>query len=134
MSAETRGSLLSRLAAVLVVVVVVAVGWRWLGSGGESDEELVKRARRAYRLRRLETALELADRVIARSPGHREALRLAGELSIERGDYDRSVAYLCQLPDAEQPERLTGMLGPGDRMDSLRSLSRLAGQSGRNDF
>ena len=127
MSVESRGLLLSRLAVPLVLVAVVAVGWKWLGPGG-SDDELVKRGRRDFRLRRLESALELADRVIARSPGHRGALRLAGELSIERGDYDRSVAYLCELPDAEQPERLTGMLGPGDRMDSLRSLSRLAGQ------
>ena len=128
MSVEPRGLLLSRLAVPLVLVAVVAVGWKWLGSDGESDDELVKRGRRDFRLRRLESALDLADRVIARSPGHRGALRLAGELAIEQGDYDRSVAYLCELPDAEQPERLTGMLGPGDRMDSLRSLSRLAGQ------
>ena len=128
MTVKSQGLLLSRLAVLVILVVVVAVGWRWLGPGGESDEELLNQAQRAYRLRHLDTALDLADRVIARSPGHREALRLAGELSIELGDYDRSVAYLCELPDADQPERLTGMLGPGDRMDSLRSLSRLAKQ------
>ena len=72
MSGEPRGLLLSRLAVPLVLVAVVAVGWKWLGPGG-ADDELVKRGRRDFRLRRLDSALDLADRVIARSPGHRAA-------------------------------------------------------------
>ena len=38
MSVEPRGLLLSRLAVPLVLVAVVAVGWKWLGSDGESDD------------------------------------------------------------------------------------------------
>ena len=125
MSAEVRGSLTLKLAGLACVVAMVAIGWWWLRSGGESDEELLKRARRARSLRKFDTALELADRVLARTPDDHQARKLAGELSIERDDYDRAVEYLCGLPDAERPERITGMLGPGDRMDSLRSLSRL---------
>ena len=126
MPGESRGVLLSRLSVSAIVVVVVATGWWWLRSGGESDEELLKQARRAQRLQQLDTALELADRVLARTPDAHEARKLAGELSMQRDDYDRAVEYLCGLPDAQRPERITGMLGPGDRMDSLRSLSRLS--------
>ena len=126
MSSESRGAFLPRLAIFAVLVAMVGFGWWWWRGGGESDDDLLKQARRALRLQRPEQALQLADRVLARSPEHPGALRLAGELSMERDDYDAAVEYLCRLSDSERPERITGMLGPGDRMDSLRSLTRLA--------
>jgi len=128
MSSESRSVFLPRLAIFVVLLAVVGFGWWWLRGGGESDADLLKQARRALRLKRPEQALQLADRVLARTPEHSGALRLAGELSMERNDYDRAVEYLCRLPDSERPEQITGMLGPRDRMDSLRSLSRLAEQ------
>ena len=125
MTAASRGVFAWRLTGLAVVMALVVAGWWWLRGGGESDQQLLNRARRARRLRKFDQALELADRVLARSPEEHQARRLAGELSMDRDDYDLAVEYLCGLPDAERPERITGMLGPGDRMDSLRSLSRL---------
>jgi len=128
MPSESRVTFLPRLAIFVAVVAMVGLGWWWWRGGEETDADLLKRARRAIRLKRPEQALQLADLVLVRTPEHAGALRLAGELLIERDDYDRAVGYLCRMPDSERPERITGMLGPGDRMDSLRSLSRLAKQ------
>ena len=94
--------------------------------GGELKSDQLKQAHRARRLGRLDRALELVDRVLDSSPDDHDALRLAGELSLARNEYDTAVGYLCRLPDSQRPERITGMLGLGDHMDSLRSLSEVA--------
>ncbi|MBQ18283.1 MAG: hypothetical protein CMJ65_14295 [Planctomycetaceae bacterium] len=117
-----RGGVL--LAGSILTVLVVA--WWLVVPRGDSVEDLLAAARRAQRLRRLDRGLVLADRVLARSPENVAARKLAGELAYAKNDYDRAVSYLVELPDRERPEQITGMLGPGDRMDSLRTLSRLA--------
>jgi len=125
---RARAGVTAWLQMIVVVVLVVVLGlggWWWL-RGGESNSDQLKQAHRARRLGRLDRALELADLVLDGSPGDHDALRLAGELSLERNEYDTAVGYLCQLPDSQRPERITGMLGSDDRMDSLRSLSEVA--------